>query len=65
MAEGRRGPKPGSKPKVVGKSTANEKMNPQLQNNGPVRLKRQGTQVRGRGRVPGTVQPRRINRVVR
>lgn len=53
------------KPRVVGKSVANEKMNPQLQNNGPTRLRRQGTQVRGRGSAPGTIQPRRINRVLR
>lgn len=57
--------KPKEKPKVVGKSVANEKMNPAIQNNGPRRLKRQGTQLRGRGRVPGTVTPRRVNRVVR
>ena len=62
MAENRQ---PNPKGKVRGKSTSNESMNPQLQNNGPVRLRRQGTQLRGRGRLPGTVQPRRINRVVR
>ena len=54
--------KPKQAPKVVGKSVANEKMNPQLQNNGPTRLKREGTQVVGRGRLRGTVQPRRVNR---
>lgn len=54
--------KPIQKPKVVGKSVANEKMNPELQNNGPTRLKRENTVVAGRGRLRGTVQPRRINR---
>ena len=62
MAENRQ---PSPKSKVPGKSTANEKMNPSLQNNGPTRLRRQSTQLRGRGRLPGTVQPRRVRRVVR
>ena len=62
MAENRQ---PSPKGRVRGKSTANETMNPDLQNNGPTRLRRSSTQLRGRGRLPGTVQPRRINRVVR
>lgn len=53
------------KPRVVGKSTANEKMNPKIQDNGPTRLKREATQVRGRGSAPQTIKPRRVNRVVR
>lgn len=55
-------PKPKQKPKVVEKSVANEKMNPEIQNNGPRRLTRRSTELQGRGRLPGTVQPRRVNR---
>lgn len=60
MAEGRQ---PSPKGRVVGKSVRNEKMNPDIQNNGPKVLRRRGLNLRGRGRVPGTAQPRRINRV--
>lgn len=55
--------KPAQKAPVQGKSVANEKMAKGLQDNGPTRTTRRGVALQGRGRLPGTVQPRRINRV--